>query len=215
MHRLRDHTGSGTAPAQTTHRLEALTDGVFAIVMTLMVFDIRVPESDVGALGSAIVALWPKFLAYSVSFIQLGIYWTGHRNQFSFIRREDHTLRWICLLFLALVALIPFSTQLIGNHVDSRLALTVYALNFIAIGLALCWHWLHAALGNRLVDHELPRAVLWGGVRRCLTAPILYAAALLISLVSPAGALILYGLVPLLYIFPSLIDRAWMARALR
>ena len=75
--------------SMSTHRIEALADGVFAIVMTLLVFDLRVPEVSATELPTALFALWPKFLGYATSFVLLGIYWVGHRNQFNFIRRAD------------------------------------------------------------------------------------------------------------------------------
>lgn len=200
------------ATADTTSRIEALTDGVFAIVMTLMVFDIRVPLEAPDGLGRAVAELWPKFFAYAVSFVQLGIYWAGHRSQYNFIRREDHALRWISLLFLAIVALVPFSTQLLGNYLDHRLALALYAANFIALSLVLCWHWLHATGDRRLVPRELEPAVISTGVRRCLTAPLLYGVALALSLVSPVVTLVLYAVVPAVYVFPTLIDRLWFVR---
>lgn len=200
------------ATADTTGRLEALTDGVFAIVMTLMVFDIRVPAAAPEGLAAALAELWPKFFAYGVSFVQLGIYWTGHRAQCNFLRREDHTLRWIALLFLALVALVPFSTQLLGDFLVHRLALAVYAANVSALSLVLCWHWLHATNGRRLVEEGLEPAVVSTGVRRCLTAPLLYALALALSLVTPVLTVALFALVPAFYVFPVLIDRLWFVR---
>ncbi|MEX2535151.1 MAG: TMEM175 family protein [Trueperaceae bacterium] len=195
------------ATAHTTSRIEALTDGVFAIVLTLVVFDIRAPLGPPEQLGASLLALWPRFLVYAISFLQLGIYWAGHRSQFNFIVREDHVLRWISLLFLALVALIPFSTQLLANYIDERLALGIYAANFIALGLVLALHWAHATRHSRLVEAGLPAAVKATGFRRCLAAPLLYAAAFIFSTVSPVAAIVLYGLVPACYIFPALIDR--------
>jgi len=207
---VRRHGSHLVGTAQTTSRIEALADGVFAIVLTLMVFEIRVADADV-PLPRALALLWPNFFAYAVSFVQLGIYWAGHRNQFAFIEREDHTLRWINLLFLALVSLIPFSAQLIGNHLTEPLALGIYAGNMIAVGLVLSWHWVYA---NRLhlVADDLPPGVLSTGIRRTLTAPVLYAVALPITIWSPVSALVLFALVPLFYLFPALIDRLWVVR---
>lgn len=199
----------GTAP---TSRIEALTDGVFAIVMTLMVFDIRLPEATGQPLAASLAELWPKFFAYAVSFVQLGIYWAGHRSQFGFITRVDHVLRWINLLFLALVSLIPFSAQLIGAYLREPLALLIYAGNLIAVGLVLLWHWSYATRGRRLVEPDLVDHVVSTGVRRTLTTPLLYLAALILAVASPIATLVVFGLVPLFYIFPTLIDRLWGVR---
>lgn len=198
--------------AHTTSRIEALTDGVFAIVMTLMVFDIRVPDDWTGSLGGAVASLWPKFFAYAVSFVQLGIYWAGHRSQFSFIQREDHTLRWISLAFLALVSLIPFSAELLGSHVRDPLAIIIYAGNLVAIGLLLTAHWAYATRRRRLVASDLVPEVISTGIRRTLTAPILYVCAIATATVAPLVAVGLLAMVPVAYLFPSVIDRIWGVR---
>lgn len=206
---MREHGSHLVGTAESTVRVEALTDGVFAIVMTLMVFDIRVPLVEPGQLPQAVAELWPKFFAYAISFVQLGIYWAGHRSQFQFIAHENHTLRWISLFFLALVAFIPFSTQLLSNYLGHRLALAVYGGNFVAVGLVLSWHWLYAVRHAQLIPEPVPVAVVSTGVRRTLTAPLLYVLALLILLVSPATTLVIYTAIPVCYLFPTLIDRLW------
>src|SRR4030088_188078 len=94
------------------NRIEALTDGVFAVAMTLLVLDIKVPELEPPLAGAELplkpLALWPKFLSYLISFVILGVYWVGHHIQLSFIRRADRPLLWINILFLLWVALVPF-----------------------------------------------------------------------------------------------------------
>lgn len=126
------------------NRVEALTDGVFAVAMTLLVLDIKVPELA-QELASAelpyrLLALWPKFLSYAISFVILGVYWVGHHLQLSFIRSADRPLLWINILFLLWVALVPFSTALLSEYTKNRLAIAVYAGNMIAIGLTLALH---------------------------------------------------------------------------
>lgn len=209
---MRRHGSHLVGTVHTTSRIEALADGVFAIVMTLMVFDIRVAEGTGQPLAAYLADLRPKLFAYAIAFLQLGIYWAGHRSQFGFIVREDHGLRWINLLFLALVSLIPFSAQLLGTYVGDRLALTVYAGNMIAVGLVLSWHWLYATRQRRLVADDLAPEVISTGARRSLTGPPLYALALLLSVVSPVLTMALFALVPLFYLFPALIDRVWFVR---
>jgi uncharacterized membrane protein len=102
------------------NRIEALTDGVFAVAMTLPVLDIKVPElrqpTGTADLPLKLLGLGPKLLSYSVSFTILGVYWVGHHIQLSFIRRADRPLLWINILFLLWVALVPFSTALLGEY---------------------------------------------------------------------------------------------------
>jgi len=97
-------------------RIEALTDGIFAIAMTLMVFDIKVApvaHMDQWNLRHELIQLWPRFLAYVISFVMLGVYWVGHHNQYHYIRRTDRPFLWINIFFLMGVSLIPFSTSLL------------------------------------------------------------------------------------------------------
>src|SRR5262249_31212768 len=124
-----------------TQRIEALGDGVFAIVMTLLIFDLKLPEVEApAALGPALLALWPSFLAFAISFGLLGIYWLGHRAQFQFIQYSDHGLHWLNILILACVSLLPFSTKLLGRYPSERVALAGYGANLIVIGLSLYAH---------------------------------------------------------------------------
>ncbi|MFN8452784.1 MAG: TMEM175 family protein, partial [Anaerolineae bacterium] len=98
--------------AITTARIETLTDGVFAIVMTVLVFDIRVPvQEQVDQLGllHALSLLAPNLLSYVITFVILGVFWVGHHNQYFYIRRADRSLLWINIFFMMAVALLPFS----------------------------------------------------------------------------------------------------------
>lgn len=100
-----------------TARLETLADGVFAIVMTLLVFELRIPELPGAAaadLWAAVVLLGPSLLSFIVSFLVLGVYWVGHHSQFQHIRRADQTLLWLNILFLMCVSLVPFSAGMLG-----------------------------------------------------------------------------------------------------
>jgi uncharacterized membrane protein len=188
----------------STHRVEALSDGVFAIVMTLLVFDLRLPEATLAELPAALATLWPKFLGYAVSFLLLGIYWIGHRNQFNFIRRADQNFHWLNIFFFGVVCLVPFSTGILSRYPDALLAVTIYGINLITIGVALFSIWTYATYRGHLVDADLPRAVVRLGKQRSLLAPACYLVAILAGLIDPRLSLVIYALVPLLYIFPGL-----------
>ena len=137
------------------NRVEALTDGVFAVAMTLLVLDIKVPELEQAAASAELpyrlLALWPKFLSYAISFVILGVYWVGHHLQLPFIRSADRSLLWINILFLLWVALVPFSTALLSEYTKHRLAIAVYGGNMIASGLTLALHWWYATARRRHV----------------------------------------------------------------
>jgi uncharacterized membrane protein len=198
------------------NRIEALTDGVFAVAMTLLVLDIKVPELQpplaTGELPLKLLALWPKFLSYLISFVILGVYWVGHHIQLSFIRRADRPLLWINVLFLLWVALVPFSTALLSEYAKTRIAIAVYGANLIAIGLTLALHWWYATTEARHVDPDIHPHLVRGAMKRTLMAPVIYLIAIALSFVRAEMSLILYALVPLLYILPGRIDIHWGAR---
>jgi uncharacterized membrane protein len=183
-------------------RIEALGDGIFAIVMTLLVFDLTVPEGP--DIASGLVRMGPKFFGYLVSFALLGVYWRGHWLQFKYIKKSDHVSQWINLIFLLLVALIPFSTKLLSAHPTDIVAVSVYATNLILIGLALYWHWEYATSGGRLTEANLSETVIRYGKFRCLLAPVGYFTALCAAFISPAASWLIFAIVPVLYIFPGM-----------
>ena len=194
--------------AMSTHRVEALADGVFAIIMTLLVFDIRVPEVPPDQLPAALLELVPNLEGYLISFVLLGIYWIGHRNQFNFIRRADRNLHWLNILFFGLAGLVPFSTGLVARYPSELLVETIYGLNLMAIGLALFLHWSYATRNFRLVDPGMSRAAIRLGKQRSLLAPACYGVAILLGLINPRLSLVVYALVPILYIFPG-VQKFW------
>lgn len=189
--------------AKQTARIEALTDGVYAIIMTLLAFDIRLAESS-GSLGHALSELAPTLVTYVVSFALLGVYWTGHRNQFNFINQVDQSLRWISIFFLGVSALIPFSTEVLRQYPQEPLPIMLYGLNLIAIGLLLFWHWSYATGRGELINENCTPEVIRIGKERSLFAVVCYLIAISIAFFSPITSLIIYALVPFFYIFPAL-----------
>jgi len=103
----------------TKARIEALTDGIFATVMTVLVLGLRPPAIDLNTPGASLsnelFRLAPNILTYALSFITLGLYWVGHHNQFHFVRRTDRTLLWINIVFLMSIGFVPFTTSLLES----------------------------------------------------------------------------------------------------
>jgi uncharacterized membrane protein len=198
------------------NRIEALTDGVFAVAMTLLVLDIKVPELPqpmaTDELLRQLLALWPKFLSYVISFVILGVYWVGHHVQLSFIRRADRPLLWINILFLLWVALVPFSTALLSAYSQSQAAVIIYGANLIAIGLSLALHWWYVTTECRHVDPDIHPGLVRGAMYRTLMGPIVYLIAIAVSFFTTQLSLVLYALVPILYIVPGRIDIHWGGR---
>ena len=190
-----------------TNRLEALVDGVFAVVMTLLVLDIKVPSPARPNWWHELSTLQPTLLSYALSFVIAGIYWVGHHNQFVYIRRADRPLLWINILFLMCVAFIPFSAALLARYPEQRVAVIVYGANLIVIGLVLYLHWWYATRNHRLVDADLDPHVVRLATTRILMAPAIYVAAIGLSFLNTAVSIGIYVLVPVLYILPGHIDR--------
>ena len=120
-------------------RLAALSDGIFAVVMTLLVLDLRVPVVEglhtEAALWHELGKLTPRLLTYLLSFLTLGIFWVGQQTQLSQLERSDRDYTWIMLAFLLFVTLVPFSTGLLAAYYQSQLALIEYWLNILVLGL--------------------------------------------------------------------------------
>ncbi|HLJ68549.1 MAG TPA: TMEM175 family protein [Chloroflexota bacterium] len=199
-----------------TSRLETLTDGIFAIAMTLLVLNLQVPQIPAalvtGRLPHALLDLWPKLLSYALSFVVVGVYWVGHHNQFHYIRRADRPFIWMNILFLMCIAFIPFSAALLGAYVHARIAVGIYGLNLVVVGAALYLIWWYATADHRLVDPDLAPTVVQAGGRRVLVGVVVYLLAVLLSLLSTVLSVALYIAVPILYILPGRIDRHVMGR---
>ncbi len=163
---------------QNAERLAALSDGVFAVAMTLLVLDLRAPTAESihseGDLWRALVLLAPRLLMYMMSFMTLGIFWVGQQTQLNHLVRSSRSHTWIHLGFLFLVTLTPFSTSLLAEHTDYRLALVVYWLNILLLGTTLYWSWV-CAIGSELVKADIPPQVSDAIKRRILIAQSLYA----------------------------------------
>ena len=174
--------------ARGLERIAALSDGLFAIAMTLIVLEIRIP--DPGSIGSehelwtAIVGLAPRFVTYLLSFLTLGIFWGAQQTQLGQLARADRPLTWISLAFLAAVAIMPFSTSLLAEFITYRLALLAYWANIFSIGLLLYLNWIYATRKG-LVTKEATPAVSAAVKRRIFVGQSLYAFGALLCIVSP------------------------------
>jgi uncharacterized membrane protein len=126
---------------QNIQRLEALSDGVFAIALTLLVLDIRVPiRENVVNEKDLIVAfsnLTPKLLTYFLSFMTLGIFWTAHSSLFHLIEKSDRSFNWLNLSFLLFVTITPFTTAFLSEYITFKFAVAVYWFNLFLIGIML------------------------------------------------------------------------------
>ncbi len=116
----------------TKTRLEAFSDGVFAIVITLLILNIHIPEVDYAHLKEALIAIIPNLVSYVMSFIIIGVYWVAHHRNFMLISKVDSIFLWLNILLLLFVSFIPFPTYLIGQYPFRKIPLIIYGFNLIA-----------------------------------------------------------------------------------
>jgi len=177
-------------------RIEALTDGIFAVAMTLLVLDLKLPEPMAGlddaGLRRVLIALLPKFEIYIISYLVLGVFWLGHHRLMTQMRGVDHLFLWRNLVFVLLITLVPFSTSIMGEHRELYDAPLLYGANLALVLATQCLMW------QRAVFHlmDLPRAdaaARWRAVRnRYLLALGVVGAALLAAALGWRFAAYLY-----------------------
>jgi len=184
-----------------TARVTAFTDGVFAIVITVLVLEIQVPNLASGqSLRASIDEVSPTFVAWVISFFLTGMYWVTHRGLFSNVRYADLSLVWLNLLFLLPVCLIPFGSSALGLYPDDLLALRLYgsvliAATLVRLAMALYLHH-HPTLQWTVASRQAYRLTMVA-----LASPLpVYAVAILVADWSALASRILYLAVPALYL---------------
>jgi uncharacterized membrane protein len=188
-------------------RIEALADGIFAIVMTILVLELRVPTSE--NVGQELLLLMPKFLAFVISFTIVAIYWTSHHIQFTKIKSSDFNHLWLNVGFLMAVCLIPFSTALLGEHPFNQTAQFFYAINLVACSLVMYRTWNYAIFNNRLTgDTPISDELRYNARQKMLMPSLIYLVALALSYYSTTMSLMLFVLGPIIYFIP-VTTRAW------
>jgi len=190
-------------------RLAALSDGIFAFAMTLLVLDLHLPTAaqvhGEGELLRALAALGPQWITYGMSFLTLGIFWAGQQTQLNHLAEGTRDLTWIHLGFLFGVTLLPLSTRLLTEFFDYRTALGIYWLNIFVLGAMLFWSWSYATRAS-LVKADTPEEVRNSICRRIVIAQSLYAAGAALCFIHvwlSIGAIVLvqlnYALAPRLW----------------
>ena len=164
---------------RSLERLAALSDGIFAVAMTLLVLDMHIPTAaqvhGERELLVALGALGPQWVAYGMSFLTLGIFWAGQQTQFNHLQEGTRDLTWIHLGFLFTITMLPLSTRLLAEFITYRGALLIYWLNILAPGLMLYWSWKFATHAG-LIKNDTPYEVSASICRRIVIAQSLYAA---------------------------------------
>ena len=191
----------------TRDRIITFTDGVLAIVVTLLVLEIAVPElspSEVETeLPKRLLELLPDVWSYATSFIILGFFWISHDDLFHYIKRANRTLSWLTVFYLMFIAFIPFSTALIGEYRDQEVSIIIYGINIIIVLIFAYLQWEYATKEHRLVDIDLDPNFIAITSRRQFVGMILYVFGIVISFLNTQVSLALFILIPLYYLIPK------------
>jgi len=189
-------------------RFEAFSDGVFAIVITLLVLELRVhPTLSAPNLHKELLAQLPRLGAYVLTFLPVGVFWVAHHLMVGSAERVDRVLLWVNLFFLMWVSLLPFSAGVLGGYPNSREAVALYGCNMTLVEVFLLWVWGH--ITRHLLDKNIGRGFIQTGFRRIQTGLLLYSAGALLAFFAPTWvALALFWLVPISYVFLQAVSDA-------
>ena len=187
-----------------TDRVTTLADGVFAIVLTLLVLDVHAPSAaNQSELLSRLRDLTPQIISFLVSFLVLGVFWYGHHMEMHWIVRSDRVHIGITLAFLLTISFVPFSASLLGKNFQLPLAATIYGVNLATAGWTRYAHWVYATTGFRLTIPDLDRGMLRHVRRIFVLVPVLYLVAAAIAWLSTAAAIGCFAVIPILYVIPA------------
>lgn len=176
---------------ESTARIEAFSDGIFAIAITLLILEIHVPHEE--PLGAALLRLWPSYLAFLASFVTIGVMWMNHHRLFNLIERSDQALLALNLLLMLGVSVVPFPTAVVAAHIGTsgaRVAVCVLSGWFVFIAVIFNVLWRYASAGDRLLAHNVDHASVHGITRQYAFGPLYYFVALLIGVVSPVASVV-------------------------
>ena len=198
------HVQSANEAGLGTARIMALADGVFAIVLTLLVLDLRAPWASSDAqLALQLKQLAPSLIAFVISFAVVGILWYGHHMESHWIRQSDRIHIGLTLVLLLTICLVPFSAALLGRNHQLPLAATIYGANLCSAGVMRYAHWVYATSGQRLVDPGIDPALVRHVSRVFLLVVALYLGAIAVSWLSTLVAIACFALIPVLYVIPA------------
>jgi uncharacterized membrane protein len=185
---------------QSVERLAAISDGIFAVAMTLLVLDLRGPvretihsEQD---LWHALLVMFPQFITYLMSFLTLAIFWNGQQAQLNRFAQTNRHLTWIHMAFLFAVSVMPFSTRELAEFIGYRTTLLCYWANILLLGSVLYWSWFYASRAG-LIKDDTPAEVRTAVKRRILGAQALYALGAALCIVNTYASIVFIVLVQL------------------
>jgi uncharacterized membrane protein len=199
-----------------TARIEAFSDGVFAIAITLLIIEVHVPAREhAETLGHELLRIWPSYLGYLTSFLTIGVMWINHHYVFELIDRVDRTMLLLNTLLLMLIAFVPFPTAVLAQFIETggaRAAAVLYGATLTLTALTYFAWWRYASAGRRLMAEQVPDEVIDDITRAYTPGAVLYGGAALVAFVQPWVSAALYLGIALFYALPL---AQWRARLVR
>jgi uncharacterized membrane protein len=191
-------------------RVEAFSDGVFAVATTLLIFNVQIDKSAPGGLMAALLAAWPKYAAYVASFLTIGVMFMNHHGLFERIVRLDRALSFLNLLLLMAIVFIPFSTAELGANIlvprDANTAASLYAVNASVIAIFFGAVWSYALWHPHLLTPDLDRQAALRAWPRFSIGSVVYLACIPIGQFSPIAVVIICAALAVYYVFERLPD---------
>jgi uncharacterized membrane protein len=183
------------------NRLEVMVDSVFAFAMTLLVISLaipQIPKSQAAAeLPPYIAGMVPEFTSFIIAFLLLAVFWTVHHRHFHHLHTINSRVLWLNIFILIFIVLVPFSTSVSGDYPDVQIAVLLFHLNLLAIGLLFFAHWYYITHAPRLVEPAIDKRSARCGNKKTLVTPVIAAAAIVLSFFSPSNSMFVYLLIPL------------------
>ena len=202
--------------SQTT-RLEAFSDGVFAIAITLLIIEIHVPAREhAETLGHELLRIWPSYLGYLTSFLTIGVMWINHHYVFELIARVDRTMLLLNTLLLMLIAFVPFPTAVLAQFIETdgaRAAAVLYGATLTLTAMTYFTWWRYASAGRRLIGDEVPDEVVDDITRAYVPGTFLYGGAALVAFLEPWLSAAAYLAIAVFYALPLAQWRERLARS--
>ncbi|MBS1708623.1 MAG: DUF1211 domain-containing protein [Armatimonadetes bacterium] len=195
----------------TKGRVENLADGVFSIVMTLLVLDLKVPEladrfTTEQSLWPSLVALYPRYASYLIGFFTIGIYWVSHHYIFHFVRRMDRNALWLNIAFMCCLSFLPFSTAVMGRYPGNRSAVEVYGMTLLINSFALLAIYGYSMGRRRLVDPNITKGQVKEGALRILFMPVTALIGMFTAIWNPTAGAVIYLTAAGTYMLPEGMD---------
>ena len=191
-------------------RVEAFSDGVFAVAATVLIFNVTIEKTAPGGLLTALLAAWPKYAAYAASFLTIGVMWINHHGLFVRIARMNRQLVFLNLLLLMAIVFLPFPTAVLGNNIqvrgDANTAASLYGLNASIIAILFSGVWTYALTHPHLLTEGVDRDEAMRSWPRFSVGLVAYLACIPLGQVSPIAVVIVCAALGVYYLFERLPD---------